>query len=143
MRPKEGKAIPRGNETVLLVEPEAETRKLAAFMLSKQGYQVLEARDAGQAYQLYEERGAEVDLLLIEALMSQVNGHQLARMLEAKNPRLRVVYISDVEYARMTRRIAARKKLAFVRRPFTMRLLADKVRQVLDQPQARVLRAGA
>jgi DNA-binding NtrC family response regulator len=143
MGSKEAKAIPRGNETVLLVEPEPETRKLAAFMLSKQGYQVLEARNGSEAYQLYEQRGAEVDLLLIEALMSQVNGHQLARMLEAKNPRLRVVYISDAEYARMARRIAARKKLAFVQRPFTMRLLADKVRQVLDQPQARVLRAGA
>lgn len=57
---------------MLLVEPEPETRKLAVFMLSKQGYQVLEARGAGEAYQLYEKQGAGMDLLLIEAQMSEV-----------------------------------------------------------------------
>jgi CheY-like chemotaxis protein len=42
--------VPRGSETILLVEPDPETRKLAAFMLSKQGYTVLEARNAAEAF---------------------------------------------------------------------------------------------
>jgi two-component system, cell cycle sensor histidine kinase and response regulator CckA len=135
--------VPRGSETILLVEPDPETRKLAAFMLAKQGYTVLEARNAAEAFQHYQERGWEVDLLLTE-LMSEVNGQELARVLEAKDPKLGVVYISDTDNRRLTRRIAARTKAVFLRRPFTMRLLADKVRQVLDtQQRRRVVAAGA
>ena len=144
MGPKESGTIPRGNETVLLVEPDPETRKLAAFMLGKQGYQVLEARDGAEAYELYEQHGSAVDLLLTEAVMSRVNGHELARMLEVKDPRLRIVFISDSEYARITRRVAARKKLVFLQRPFTMRVLAEKIREVLDRRRpGRILTAGA
>ena len=46
--------VPRGSETILLVEPDPETRKLAAFMLCKQGYTVLEARNAAEAFQHYQ-----------------------------------------------------------------------------------------
>jgi len=135
--------VPRGSETILLVEPDPETRKLAAFMLAKQGYTVLEARNAAEAFQHYQERGWEVDLLLTE-LMSEVNGPELARVLEAKDPRLRVVYISDTDNRQLMRRTAARTKVVLVRRPFTMRLLADKVRQVLGgQQRRRAVAAGA
>ena len=64
------KPLPRGNETILLVEPEPETRKLAAFMLTKQGYQVIEARNAAEAVRIFEECSAPIDLLLTEAVMS-------------------------------------------------------------------------
>jgi DNA-binding NarL/FixJ family response regulator len=76
--------------------------------------------------------------------MSEVNGPELARVLEAKDPRLRVVYISDTDNRQLMRRTAARTKVVLVRRPFTMRLLADKVRQVLDgQQRRRAVAAGA
>lgn len=132
---------PRGTETILLVEPEPETRKLAAFMLEKQGYRILEAHNSIEAIHLYEEYGPAVDLLFTEALMSKVNGHELAQLLLARDPGLKVLYLSDLDYARLTRRIAVQKGLIFLSRPFTMRALAGKVRQVLDAPR-QVARAG-
>jgi two-component system cell cycle sensor histidine kinase/response regulator CckA len=136
-------SAPRGNEVVLLVEPEPETRKLAAFMLTKQGYRIIEARNAMEAVKLYDEEHGCVDLLLTEAAMSRVNGHELAEMLTERHPELRVLFLADSQYERLTRRIAADKGLTFLQRPFTMRLLAGKVRQVLDMPAApRVLTAG-
>jgi DNA-binding NtrC family response regulator len=126
---------PRGTETVLLVEPEPETRKLAAFMLAKQGYQVLEAHNAAEAVRLYEQHG-RVDLLFTEAVMSRVNGHDLAKELLSRDPALRVLYLSDAAYERIARGAAAQKGLAFLPRPFTMGALASKVRQVLDCPAA-------
>jgi two-component system cell cycle sensor histidine kinase/response regulator CckA len=134
--------VPRGSETILLVEPDPETRKLAAFMLSKQGYTVLEARNAAEAFQLYQERGWEVDLLLTEVSMSNVDGREVARVLGTKDPRLRVVYIFDTDNRRLTRRMGTRMKPVLLQRPFTMRLLADKVREVLDGQQRRVMAAG-
>jgi len=135
--------VPRGSETILLVEPDPETRKLAAFMLSKQGYTVLEARNAAEALQHYQERQRQVDLLLTEAWMSEVNGPQLARVLEAKDPRLCVVYLSDAANRHVTRRMETRAKRVLLERPFTMRLLADKVRKALDSQAARIAAVGA
>ena len=131
----ESDEVPRGNETILLVEPEAETRKLAAFMLSKQGYSVVEARSGAEALQFYQERGGGIDLLLTEDLVSAVNGREIARILGTKDPYLRVVYLSQTKSSR-------RRKTEMLQRPFTMRLLAEKVRQVLDQRQPRVMSAG-
>lgn len=132
--------LPRGEETILLVEPEPETRKLAAFMLTKQGYQVIEARNAAEAVRIFDEGSTPIHLLLTEALMSRVNGHELAQMLEGRSPGLRSLFLADSEYERMTRRVAALKGVLFVVRPFTMSILAMKVREVLDAP-ARMLAA--
>jgi len=133
---------PRGTETILLVEPEPDIRKLAVFMLSRQGYQVLEARNAAEAVKLFQESDSPVDLLLTEAAMSRVNGHELSQRLAAQNPDLRTLFLCDPGYERVARRATGQKGLSFLPRPFTMRSLAGKVRQVLDAPQARFLSAG-
>ena len=133
--------LPRGNETILLVEPEPETRKLAAFMLTKQGYQVIEARNAADAVRIFDERTAPIDLLLTEALMSRVNGHDLAQMLEGRSPGLRTLFLADSDYERLSRKEAAKRGVFFLVRPFTMAILATKVRATLDAP-ARSMAAG-
>lgn len=134
-------ATPRGTETILMVEPDPETRALAVFMLSRLGYRVLEARTAFDAVRIFSEEGSAIDLLFTETLMSKVNGHELAQMLERDRPDLRVLYLSDAGYERLTRGVAQRRGLHFLRRPFTMRVLAGKVREVLDVPIARAVGA--
>lgn len=134
---------PGGNETVLLVEPEPETRTLAVFMLGRLGYRVLEARNAFDAIKVYDEYGAPIDLLLTEAVMSRINGHDLADMLCRRNPELKLLFLADSDYERLARRAAARKRLRFLCRPFTMGDLAAKVREALDATGGRVLTAGA
>ena len=124
-----------------MVEPDPETRALAVFMLSRLGYQVLEARNAMEAVKIYDGESGNIDLLFVETLMSKVNGHELAQMLTRENPGLRVLFLSDAAYERLARDVAQKKGLHFLRRPFTMRILAGKVREVLDTPQVRT--AGA
>jgi two-component system cell cycle sensor histidine kinase/response regulator CckA len=126
--------LPSGNETILLVEPEPETRKLAAFMLGKQGYHVIEARTATDAIRIFEERDTPIDLLLTEAVMTRLNGHELARTLETRSPGLRTLFLADIEYERMTRKVAELRGVFFVVRPFTMAILTGKVRERLDAP---------
>jgi two-component system, cell cycle sensor histidine kinase and response regulator CckA len=135
-------ATPRGTETILMVQPDPETRALAVFMLSRLGYRVLEARNAMEAVKVYAEWPEEIDLLFTETLMSRVNGHELAQMLTRDHPELRVLFLADVGYQRLTRDVAQRKGLHFLRRPFTMRLLAAKVREVLDVPMTKALGAS-
>ncbi len=126
------KSLPGGTETVLLVEPQPEARTLGAFMLTRLGYNVLEARGGADALRIFEEYTEGVDLLLTEALMPQINGHELSEMLLQRDPALKVLFLSDREYEGLAHRVAVQKGLAFLVRPFTMASLADRVRQVLD-----------
>jgi len=139
-----GEPAPRGTETILLVEPEAESRTLAAFLLARLGYAVLEAHNAMEALKIYDERGGGVDLLLAEMRMPRVNGPELAQLLAARDASLCVLFLADPGYERLARRIAAQKRLPFLPRPFTRRGLAERVRQVLDRSGRRpkVLTAG-
>ncbi len=117
---------------------------LAAFMLGKQGYRVLEAHNAMEAVKIYDEHEGVVDLLLAEALMSRVNGHELADMLHKKNPALKLLFLADPDYVRLVSRVAAQRGLSFLSRPFTMGILAAKIREVLDAPApgVRIMAAG-
>lgn len=142
MPPSTACAPIRGTETILVVEPDPETRVLAAFMLSRLGYRVLEARSAADALELYRAEPGAIDLLFTETLMSKINGHELARMLAREYPELRVLFLSDNSYERLTRSVARQKGLHFLCRPFTMHLLATKIREVLDGRQAKVMSAS-
>lgn len=124
--------VPRGKESVLLVEPDAETRVLASFMLTRLGYSVTEARNGVEAFQLHDVADKPFDLLLAAAVMPRVNGYDLAELLRVRWPELRVLLLADAEYERAERRTAARNGMAFLCRPFTMASLAARVRECLD-----------
>jgi DNA-binding NtrC family response regulator len=143
MNPPTAEETPRGTETVLLVEPDAEIRTLGAFMLSRLGYSVLEAHNAMEALELYDERGGGVHLLMAEALMPRVNGHELARQLEARDPSLRTLFLADEDYERLARRAAAEKNVHFLVRPFTMQVLATRVRKALENSTNRTRTTAA
>jgi CheY-like chemotaxis protein len=127
--------VPKGLETVLLVDADPETRKLAVFMLQKRGYTVLEARSTEDALQLCE--SVRADLLLTEILMPRMSGPDLAAQLKALQPELRVVYMSSADYRRVARGLAIDRERGFLQKPFTMGTLASKVRRALDAPLAK------
>src|SRR5438477_11460403 len=83
-------AAPRGSETILIVDPDPEPRKLAAFMLAKQGYTVLESRDRTEALARLAESGGTVQMLLLD---SRGRGCELAEAMRRSDPRLRVLFL--------------------------------------------------
>jgi two-component system cell cycle sensor histidine kinase/response regulator CckA len=127
----------RGSETVLLVDADPETRKLGAFMLEKRGYRVLEARSTADALALCESGAGSVDLLLTEILMPKMTGIDLAARLRDAQPQLRVLLMSHADYKRLARQMELGPGQGFLQKPFTMRMLAGKVREILDAPRAR------
>ena len=127
----------------MLVDADPETRKLAAFMLQKRGYTVLEARTSADALQLCESGKVRPDLLLTEILLSRMNGPDLAAKLTGSIPELRVLYMSSGDYARVARPREIDRERSFLQKPFTMGTLATKVRRVLDTPLATVARVNA
>jgi len=86
--------IPGGNETILVVEDEDEVRKVAAGILAKQGYRVLEASHGGDALFMCEQVKEPIHLLLTDVVMPGINGPDFARRLKFFYPEIRVLFMS-------------------------------------------------
>jgi two-component system cell cycle sensor histidine kinase/response regulator CckA len=128
---------PRGSETILLMDADPETRKLAAFMLGKQGYTVLEARNRAEVFALFDRRVGDVNLLLLEA---KGGGWELAKELKQYQPHVRVLFMR-CDSARDAQ-FVVEQGLPFLRKPFTMCDIAGKVREVLDSRIEKAMTAG-
>jgi two-component system cell cycle sensor histidine kinase/response regulator CckA len=121
----------RGNETILLVEDEAEVRTVATRILRRSGYTVLEASGAGDALLQWELHGKDVDLLLTDIVMPKMTGRQLSDRLHALRPEMPVLYMSGYTDDAMLRQRALGSELAFLPKPFSPEALTRKVREVL------------
>ncbi len=122
-----------GAEKILLVEDESGVRKLACRVLRRSGYEVLEASSAEDATRLCAQRGgADIDLLLTDVVMPGMNGAELAHMLAARYPAMRVLYMSGYAEDRLIEQTGLAAGVPFMPKPFTPDSLARKVRDVLD-----------
>lgn len=126
--------LPRGHETILLVEDEEDVRILTARMLQVQGYTVIEAALAGEAVIAAERHHEKIDLLLTDVIMPRMGGAELAERLRKDHHGLKVLYMSG--YASdvlMSHENVDGENTAFIAKPFTLESITKKVRDVLDQ----------
>ncbi len=124
-------SIPKGAETVLLVEDEATIKEVAREILEAQGYVVLEA-SSEEAFTVSEKFEGEIHLLLTDVVMSKMNGRELVEHLSNKRPGLKVLYMSGYTDNVIAHHGILKPHIAFLQKPFTSQSLAEKVRTVLD-----------
>ena len=127
--------LPRGSETIMLVEDEAAVRDIAARMLQRQGYTVLEASDGAEALRLVEQHRGPVHLLLTDVVLPKMGGRQLAERMEVLRPEIKVLFASGYTDDVILRHNLLERRGRLVQKPFTGELLARKVREVLDESQ--------
>jgi two-component system cell cycle sensor histidine kinase/response regulator CckA len=123
----------RGGETILLVEDEAEVRKLAARILERQGYTVLEARDGEEALLLCEHKKEPIHLVLTDVVMPQMGGPQLVEQLKHVRQDFKVLYMSGYTDNSITHQGVLERGMNYIQKPFTIDGLTRKVREVLDK----------
>jgi CheY-like chemotaxis protein/two-component sensor histidine kinase len=128
---KEG--LPRGSETVLVVEDEEEVRKLAVQILRRQGYTVLEASQGNEASHICEQHKGAIHLMVMDVVMPGMNGRELAKSLEPHHPEMKVLYMSGYTDNTIVHHGLLEKGLNFLQKPFTLEGLLRKVREVLDK----------
>ncbi len=130
--PSASNAIPRGTETILLVEDETQVRAVAAQALRAQGFRVLEAADGFEAQRVAHAFHAEIHLLISDVVMPQMGGKELTEWLRAIHPDTKVLLTSGYTDATITQQGVPDRGIAFLQKPFSPRDLVRKVRDVLD-----------
>jgi PAS domain S-box-containing protein len=121
-----------GTETILLVEDEANLRYLARQYLEKQGYRVIEAADGAVAMQIAVAHEGVIHLLLTDVIMPGMNGRELAQRISEIRPNVKVLYMSGYTENVIGRNGTLDAGVRLLQKPFTLRDLKSKVREVLD-----------
>jgi two-component system cell cycle sensor histidine kinase/response regulator CckA len=120
----------KGQETVLLVEPNEIDRKLALATLLRHRYQVLEAGSSVEALLLAQRHSGAVHMVVSELMMPEIGGRDLARRLLERYPTMKALFVSGYDDEAMaSHRLNPRYLL---RRPYRQTGLVEKVRELLD-----------
>lgn len=125
--------IPRGKgETVLLVEDEPLLMGLVQNMLEKLGYRVLAADSPIRALNHLEAHGDKIRLLVTDVVMPEMNGRELAERAKAMAPGLKCLFSSGYNAEIISHRGVLEDGLEHIQKPFSIRKLATKVREIID-----------
>jgi PAS domain S-box-containing protein len=132
--PQESQALPmaRGHECILLVEDEAAILEMTRQFLEELGYRVLAASRPAEAIRLAKERPGEIRLLLTDVVMPEMNGQELSKILLALFPEIRPLFMSGYAGSIIQRHGELDEGYNFIQKPFSIRALAAKIREVLD-----------
>ena len=125
--------MPRGSETILVVEDDPAILKMARKMLKSLGYTVLTADHPHTALQVAVDYAGRIHLLITDVILPEMNGHELASRLSADKSELNILYMSGYTANVIADQGVLEQGVQFIHKPFSMPDLARKVRQAISQ----------
>ena len=124
-----------GQDTILLVEDEEAVRSFAARALKLRGYSVLEAAGGEEALAMVQNAKAPIHLLITDVVMPNMDGPTLVRAVKRIRPEMAVIFMSGYAEEAFRRNDEKAEDLHFLPKPFGLKQLAAKVKEVLaDSP---------
>jgi PAS domain S-box-containing protein len=123
-----------GGATILLVEDEAQVRKLIRTILVSAGYRVLDAPGPLEALRESELFQEQIDLLVTDVVMPTMNGRELAALLKRARQHTKVLYLSGYSEHAVALHGLIEPSIALLQKPVTPDALLHRVREVLDAP---------
>ncbi|HEY2330101.1 MAG TPA: response regulator [Verrucomicrobiae bacterium] len=125
--------LPRGTETLLLVEDESSVRHLACSILEKQGYIVLRANNGQEGLRVANEcKGQPIRLVVTDVIMPQMGGKVMAEWLKSTYPGIKILFTSGYMDDVIAHHGVLEPDVAFLPKPYTPAALTRKVREMLD-----------
>jgi PAS domain S-box-containing protein len=127
--------LPRGTETLLVVEDEPTVRHLARDILEAQGYEVIRASNGQHALQVAREhKGSPIRLVITDVIMPVMSGNVMAEWLKSTYPDLKILFTSGYIDDTIANHGLLAAGIDFVPKPYTPAILTHKVRRMLDTP---------
>ena len=121
-------------QTILVVEDEEILRELAVQVLESLGYRVLTAEDGAQAVTIL--RGptaSNIQLIVTDLVMPRMSGRELAAWIKRDFGQMRVLFMSGYTDDEILRHAVEGAEVEYLQKPFTPKVLAQKIREVLDR----------
>ncbi len=126
--------LPRGAETIVLVEDDQAVRTLVVRLLERQGYRVFSFSSGAAVLDWMAEWTEPIHLLLTDVIMPGMNGRMLAERVRTLRPETRVLYASGYTANVIVQHGVLKPGVEFLAKPFTAAALATTVRELLDRP---------
>ncbi len=125
--------MPGGTEIILVVEDEKTILQMSKQMLERLGYTVETATSLSEALQISEEYDGTIHLLITDVIMPEINGRDLSSQLFKSHPALKTLYMSGYTADVIAHHGVLDDGVQFIQKPFSLKDLAVKVREVLEQ----------
>ena len=129
---KTSEIIVGGEETVLLVDDEKMILKIGKRILSSLGYTVLTAQGGREAVELYEKEKEAIDIVVLDMIMPDQGGGEAYDRIKEANPDVKVLLSSGYSLDGQAGKILQRGCKGFIQKPFNIKQLSQKMREVLD-----------
>ncbi|MCD4795961.1 MAG: response regulator [Candidatus Cloacimonetes bacterium] len=124
--------LPKGNETILLVEDENDIRHFITTILEEQGYNILEADNGKEGLKKSKKYKETIHLLLSDIRMPKMSGPELSLKIRSNHPETKILFISGHTDDDEIRNNISDLKAGFLQKPFSFSSLVTKVREILD-----------
>jgi two-component system cell cycle sensor histidine kinase/response regulator CckA len=125
--------IIKGDETVLLVDDEEFVIDVGVELLKKLGYNVLEAGSGKEAIQLFGEWCDKIDMVILDMIMPDIGGGEVYDRIKEIDPQVKVLLSSGYSIDGQATDILERGCNSFIQKPFSMKVLSKKIREVLNK----------
>jgi len=125
--------IAGGTETVLIVDDEQMIIDVSKALLAKMGYNVLTAGGGKEALEIYKAYKLKIDLVILDMIMPNMGGSETFDQLKEINPDVKVLLSSGYSVDGQATEILERGCSGFIQKPFNMKSLSQKLRNILDK----------
>jgi CheY-like chemotaxis protein len=125
--------FPAPATTILVVDDERVSRRVAYRILSEEGYRVLEAENYPETLAVLSQARGRIDLVMIDVVMPECDGVELARLILEEWPDQRVLYMSAHPAEVLVRHGLTSLDVPFLAKPYTRGEVLAKVHEALDR----------
>lgn len=124
---------PRGDELLVLVEDADRLRQPLLEFLSSLGYTVISAANGVEALRALKKSHKKVALIVVDVVMPGMSGPEFVRAVASLRPDSRVLFISGYTEDVVRRKGVPAGDACFLQKPFSLKSLAIKIRELLDE----------
>jgi len=128
--------LPRGTETILIVDDHETIWDFLIEALQRLGYSVLLAENGLDAVEIYRENPREIDLVLLDMIMPKAGGHQTFFQIRAIDPEAKILLSSGFVSENEVQDLLAQGACGFLPKPHRLPVVARAIREILDRDKA-------